>query len=474
MKTLHLLRHAKSSWNEPALDDHERPLSRRGERSAAALAAAWPGMKAKPELVLCSSAVRARATCAALSDVLPAQVPIELDASLYLASATALVARMRRVPETVNELLLIGHNPGLEDLALLLIQHAPHSLRAKLARKLPTGALLSLELDIEHWSVLGLDCATLVRFWPFSATPTERDETKHPSGGSRAKAFEVDKHPSWSDLANAAVSQCRTHAYANLAGALNGNPPSIHQLRVALRRLRVVLRAFEDCFDQRVQERATSKTRVLFRALGRVRELDVIERDVLLELQLAPPHDTGLRIVRERLAKERARRLLRLQAALNQREVSALTRALDALTPRDILETGDKPRSRARRQLDKRLRLVLELAEGKTSNSQRLHALRKELKKLRYRVDVFGEIYARDAARAYAGLLSRLQDRLGVLNDVAVARAALCMRKGSSATPSVANALQHVTSALGTREDDAILGLAADLDALAHARPFWH
>jgi len=472
VKILHLLRHAKSSWNEPELEDHERPLSPRGERNAAALAAAFSGMKVRPELVLCSTATRARATCAALSDVLPAGA-IDYDSSLYLASATALVARLRRIPEGVNELLLIGHNPGLEDLALLLIRHAPQQLRAKLSDKLPTGALLSLELDIDDWRLLGLDSARLVRFWPHSATRAERKRGKGATRATHKKALDVEKQASWSELADAAVGQCRTHAYANLTGALHGDTESIHQLRVALRRLRVALRTFEDCFDKRSQERARNKTRIVFRALGRVRELDVIERDILAELRHASTREPGLGVVRERLTQSRQRRLRELRTTLDEAEVRAFTQALDALEAQKQGASGHKPRIRARSQLDKKLALVLDLAEGKVENSERLHALRKELKKLRYRVDFFAHLFARKDVRHYSEVLARLQDKLGVLNDVAVARTALTLREGARGTPSVARALQRIGKHLSAREDDAMSGLAAELDELSHAVPFW-
>lgn len=472
MKILHLLRHAKSSWNEPKVEDHERPLSPRGERSVVALATALPGMKVRPDLVLCSTALRARATCAALSEVLPMDT-IDFDSSLYLASATALVARLRRIPEGVNELLLIGHNPGFEDLALLLIRHAPQQLRAKLSDKLPTGALLSLELDIDDWRLLGLDSARLVRFWPHSAPRAERKGDKRATRATHKKALDVEKQASWSELADAAVGQCRTHAYANLAGALHGHTESIHQLRVALRRLRVALRTFEDCFDKRSQERARDKTRVVFHALGRVRELDVIERDILATLRHASTREPGLGVVRGRLTQARQRRLQELRTTLDEPEIRAFTQALDALDVQKERATAHKPRARARTQLDKKLAVVLELTEGKVENSERLHALRKELKKLRYRVDFFAHLFAKKDVRDYSDVLARLQDKLGVLNDVAVARTALTIREGGRGTPSVTKALERIGKHLSAREDEAISGLAAELDELSHAVPFW-
>jgi phosphohistidine phosphatase len=158
MKRIHLLRHAKSSWDDPTLADHERPLSKRGEKACRHVAAWIAESGVRPQLVLCSTATRARRT---LELVLPSldttgssdgEPVVSFDAGLYHASADALLERVRELDMDVNDVLLVGHNPGLQDLALRL--SAPAPARERIAAKLPTGALVTVELR-DEWSTAG-------------------------------------------------------------------------------------------------------------------------------------------------------------------------------------------------------------------------------------------------------------------------------------------------------------------------------
>jgi phosphohistidine phosphatase len=143
VRTLIVLRHAKSSWGETGLPDHDRPLAPRGRRAGAALARHVAEAGVAPELVLCSTALRARQT---LDLVLPAlgEPQVSLEAGMYLASAEAIVERLRVL--TAEVVMLVGHNPGLQDLVLHLSRAGP--LRDLVAGKFPTGALATLEVDI--------------------------------------------------------------------------------------------------------------------------------------------------------------------------------------------------------------------------------------------------------------------------------------------------------------------------------------
>src|SRR5690348_13288349 len=118
-RSLFVLRHAKSSWDDAALADHERPLAPRGRRAAERIAEHLSRTHVEPELVLCSTATRARQT---LDLVRPAlgSPKVSLEDELYGASAGGLGARLRRVPDDVESVLLVGHNPGLQDLVLEL------------------------------------------------------------------------------------------------------------------------------------------------------------------------------------------------------------------------------------------------------------------------------------------------------------------------------------------------------------------
>src|SRR5579875_859222 len=120
MRQLLLLRHAKSSWDEPHLSDHARPLNVRGRQAASAVAGEMRRLGLAPHLVLVSSSRRTLQTLAALEpwgDPPPRVLPLD---TLYLAPAADILDALRKVPETARTVLVVGHNPGLHDLALLL------------------------------------------------------------------------------------------------------------------------------------------------------------------------------------------------------------------------------------------------------------------------------------------------------------------------------------------------------------------
>ncbi len=133
MSRLYLLRHAKSSWKDSALPDHDRPLAPRGRRASKAIGRYMRDHDIEPELVLCSSAKRARQTLERLG---PAGLDAHIERELYGAGEQDLLARLHQVPEGVASVMLIGHNPGMQQLAFLL---------AELDDKFPTAALATLE-----------------------------------------------------------------------------------------------------------------------------------------------------------------------------------------------------------------------------------------------------------------------------------------------------------------------------------------
>jgi phosphohistidine phosphatase len=153
VKRLWLLRHAKSSRDDPGLPDHDRPLALRG-RKAAKHVGRWASENGlRPELVLCSTARRTRETLDLLLDELGAP-HVELDDSVYGASAFELLERLRIVPSSVEALLIVGHNPGLQELCGVLAPPEPPAF--------PTGALAQLLLEVDDWRQVGPACAELV------------------------------------------------------------------------------------------------------------------------------------------------------------------------------------------------------------------------------------------------------------------------------------------------------------------------
>ncbi|HEX6662622.1 MAG TPA: histidine phosphatase family protein [Gaiellaceae bacterium] len=152
MRTLYLLRHAKSSWDHPALSDHERPLTPRGRRAARRIADHLVQLGIEPELVLCSTAVRTRSTLELVRPALGGNSTVTLDDALYAASSGELLDRIRRVRDEVASVMLIAHNPGLQRLALVLASSGEELPR--LEDKFPTAALATLAVPETTWSRL--------------------------------------------------------------------------------------------------------------------------------------------------------------------------------------------------------------------------------------------------------------------------------------------------------------------------------
>jgi phosphohistidine phosphatase len=153
LKSLYLLRHAKSSWDKPDLADHDRPLASRGQRAAARMAVHIRTANVHPELVLCSSAVRALQTYRAIAPALAPSVELSVEDALYGASWADLLERLQVLPERVGTVLLIGHNPAMHELAIELAGDGAAAALAQLGEKFPTGALASLDVP-GQWEAL--------------------------------------------------------------------------------------------------------------------------------------------------------------------------------------------------------------------------------------------------------------------------------------------------------------------------------
>lgn len=155
MKTVLLLRHGKSSWDDPALADFDRPLAKRGEKAAKAMGKVLAENAPRPDLVLCSKSLRTRETWDLARRAFAEAPPVELREDLYLASAAGILRMLQRLPASHSTVLVIGHNPGFEDLARRLA--GPDSVpeaAALLREKYPTGALAVLEAGIGSWADL--------------------------------------------------------------------------------------------------------------------------------------------------------------------------------------------------------------------------------------------------------------------------------------------------------------------------------
>ena len=142
MKTLLVLRHAKSSWSDPTLDDHERPLNKRGRRDGPRMGKLVREYGLMPDVVISSDAVRARLTAKAVVEAARYAGEILLDPQLYLASPADIFSLLRTVHEKAETVMIVGHNPGLEELLEQLTGEQ---------QDLPTAALAQIVLPIDQW-----------------------------------------------------------------------------------------------------------------------------------------------------------------------------------------------------------------------------------------------------------------------------------------------------------------------------------
>lgn len=165
MRQLMLLRHAKSAWDDPALDDRDRPLNARGQLAAAGLRTVMETVGLRPDLVLVSPAVRTVQTLAALTPWPKPAPKVEMIEALYLADVERLMAIVRAIPADCAHVLVIGHNPGLHELAMQL--PAPDGPASEDERRLlegfPTGALAEFAVAAE-WAELRAGAGRLRRF----------------------------------------------------------------------------------------------------------------------------------------------------------------------------------------------------------------------------------------------------------------------------------------------------------------------
>jgi phosphohistidine phosphatase len=147
MKSLLVLRHAKTQSDAPA-GDHARELTERGHRNAAAMGAYIHNLIGTPDAIITSDATRARRTAEIVAPAVHFAAPLTLEPRLYAADLDTLLDVVRRIPDEVKTAIIIGHNPGFEELAAVLAAKAEHGVR------LPTSGLAVLEFDVERWDAV--------------------------------------------------------------------------------------------------------------------------------------------------------------------------------------------------------------------------------------------------------------------------------------------------------------------------------
>ena len=168
MKTVFILRHAKSDWGNPDVRDHDRALNERGREAAPRMGAYLKSKKAKPDQILCSSARRTRETCELIKPFVGARVPVVVEEGLYLADVKQLVERLRWLDDDIGAVMVIGHNPGLEQLAQGLSASPKtvdeEKLHRRMREKFSTCALAVIELPVASWREVKMGAGLLKDF----------------------------------------------------------------------------------------------------------------------------------------------------------------------------------------------------------------------------------------------------------------------------------------------------------------------
>ncbi|MBU3078129.1 SixA phosphatase family protein [Sphingomonas quercus] len=178
MKRLTLFRHAKSGWDDPAARDFDRPLNEKGRRAARIMGRMMRDERMRFDRVIASPAVRVAETLDAMAEGFGQRLSVAWDQRIYLAAAETLLELVRETPADVEELLLSGHNPGLEDLILLLVPDTGDAMREAVEEKFPTAALATIALPLSDWRHIRRGEGTLARF----VRPRDIDPALGPGG----------------------------------------------------------------------------------------------------------------------------------------------------------------------------------------------------------------------------------------------------------------------------------------------------
>ena len=169
MLTLCLLRHAKSSWDIPGGDDFDRPLAPKGQKAAPMMGAYLAEHGLRPDLILCSAAARTRATLDLVMPFFePAPPALAYEDTLYHATASQLLSRLRNISPRWSKVMLIGHNPGFYDLATAVTANIESPLAHTLAAKYPTAGLCVFTFETANWAKIAARTGQLTHF----ATPS--------------------------------------------------------------------------------------------------------------------------------------------------------------------------------------------------------------------------------------------------------------------------------------------------------------
>jgi len=163
LKTLYVLRHAKSDWGDSSLRDFDRPLNSRGWKAAKAMGNEMRERELVPDLVLVSPAARTSETLARVEEGYGEKFEAVETRSIYLAETETLVALVRNAPASSRRLMIVGHNPGMHEVVLALTE-GPRDVREDVATKFPTAALAEISFDVADWADITLGSGQIRSF----------------------------------------------------------------------------------------------------------------------------------------------------------------------------------------------------------------------------------------------------------------------------------------------------------------------
>ena len=164
MKKLYVLRHAKSLSDNESMNDHARPISDHGRENAERIGEYLKEQNIHPDLVLCSTALRARMTLEQVQKGMGASLNVAYSDKLYLAPAGEMFSQAQAIDDRYSSALMVGHNPGMHQFCLLLTGRGDARSRKTLELKFPTCALAEFELDVASWREIVPGAGTLHQF----------------------------------------------------------------------------------------------------------------------------------------------------------------------------------------------------------------------------------------------------------------------------------------------------------------------
>jgi phosphohistidine phosphatase len=474
MRRLVLMRHAKAVEPAEEQTDHERVLRPSGRRDAELMGAYLAGLEPAIDEVLCSSAARARETWQRASLAFEKAPPVQVMPELYLPTLEGLRAALRHVQRTTHTVLVVGHNPSLDAFVLEHAARADDAMRRRVLAGLSTASVVVMEFA-SGLPARGLRARAKIVALTRPAELSAGAAAEVPRA-KKAERVHVTRAMTVRELSSEAIGSAIDHVRANgQVERLGEDPEFVHQQRVGVRKLRVYLRLCEKQVGKAKSERLTDELRWLFAKLADARDRDVLELSTLARLR-----DEGLTLTapeQARLHEQRLRSHRRLARALGSARYARLMRDLAKLAAR-LTHAEQRDGKLAYKWLAKRLSrradAVHELSRGlDSSDTNAVHELRKQLKKLRYTAELVRHAYDEHAAKRFLKRVESLQDLLGALNDRSVAATLLertlhdVKRAGAKAT------LKTLTAQLAKERATLLAQLAPALKALDEQERFW-